>query len=116
MATLAGSWEERLLRRVAWIGRILIIGLVATIASRWQRGVVAIDVTFRALPGRRLVRPRQEKCGVVVIERGVRPDGGVVAHFARRRESRRSMRGVRGAGVILLVAGVASRRMQVVVV
>ena len=116
MATLAGSWEECLLRRVAWIGRILIIGLVATIARCWQRRVVAIDVTFRALPWWHRVRPRQWKCGVVVIERGVRPDCCVMAHFARRRESRRSMRGVRRAGVILLVAGVASRRIQVVVV
>lgn len=87
MAALARSREERLLRRVARVGRILIIGLVATIASGRQRGVVAVNVAFRALPGRYSVRAGQRKCGVVVIERGVGPDRGVMAHLARRGES-----------------------------
>ena len=47
---------------------------------------------------------RERERSVVVIERGVGPDDGVVAEFAGSRESGRRVRGVVRAGVILLMA------------
>ena len=62
------------------------------------------------------MRAGQGEGRVVVIERGVCPHGGVVAEFARRRESGRSVRGIVGAGVVLLVARVAQGTVQRIIV
>lgn len=88
VAVLACSREELLLRIVARIRRVLVIGLVATIASRGQRGVVAVHMAIGALAWRHGVRPGQWECRVVVVERGVGPDTGVVAQLARGWKSR----------------------------
>ena len=51
-----------------------------------------------------------------MIERRVCPDGGVVAQFARGRESGRGVRGIVRARVVLLVARVAQGAVQRIVV
>ena len=116
MARRAGGREELRLRGVAGIGGVVVIGLMAADTSRGQRGVVAVDVAVGAYPRRCLVRAGQGECRVVVIERGVRPDGGVVAQFARGRESGRRVRGIVRARVVLLVARVAQGVVQRIVV
>lgn len=62
------------------------------------------------------MRSGQRKWGVVVVERRIRPSHGIVAHRARCRESGRRVRGIIGGAVILLVARVALRTIQRVVV
>ena len=62
------------------------------------------------------MRSGQRECGVVVVERRIRPGHCVVAHRAGCRESGRRVRGIIGRGVILLVARVALRAIQRVVV
>ena len=52
MASRAGGREELRLRGVAWIRGVVVIGLMAADTGRGQRGVVAIDVTVSACPGR----------------------------------------------------------------
>ena len=78
--------EELRLRRVAWIGAVVVIGLMAADASGRQCRVVAVDVAKRASRGR-MGAGQREWC-VVVIERRIRPQHSVVAQFARRREAR----------------------------
>ena len=51
-----------------------------------------------------------------MIKRRICPDSGVVAEFAGRRESGRRVRRVGGTRVVLLVAGIAQRAVQRVVV
>jgi hypothetical protein len=76
---------------------------MATDARERQRGVVIVDMAVRAQTRRHRVRTSKGKRCVVVIKRGVGPDDGVVAEFARSGESGRRVRGVVGAGVILLM-------------
>jgi len=116
VAVLARGREELLLRRVAGIGGVVVIGLMAADTSRGQRGVVAVDVAVGAYPRRCLVRAGEGECRIVVIERGVCPDGGVVAQFARGRESGRRVRGIVRSRVVLLVARVAQGVVQRIVV
>lgn len=81
--------EELRLRRMAWIGRIVVVVLMATDTRQWQRRVVIVDMAVRARTRRHHVRAsKRERC-VVVIKRGVSPDDGVVAKFAGSRESGR---------------------------
>lgn len=68
VAVLARGGEELRLCRVARVCGILIIRLVAAVASRWQRGVIAVDMALRTLTRRHSMRPSQRKCRVVVIE------------------------------------------------
>lgn len=68
MAVLARRREELRLRRVAWIGRIVVVLLMASTARRGQRCVIVVDVTIAALPGRHSVRTGQGEGRVVVIE------------------------------------------------
>ncbi len=62
------------------------------------------------------MRSGQREWGVVVVERRIRPCNCVVAYRAGCRESGRRVRGIIGRGVILLVARVALRTIQRVVV
>ena len=104
VAGLACSRKELRLRRVTWIGRVVVVVLMATDARQGQRGVVAVDMAVRAHTRRHHVRTgKGERC-VVVIECGVGPDDGVVAEFTGRRESGRRVRRIVRAGVILLMA------------
>lgn len=104
VAGLARGREELRLRRVSWIRRVVVISLVATDASRRQRGVVVIDVTIAALAWRDRVRSRQRECSVVVVEGGVGPDNRVMANLARGGESRGRVRWIGRACIILLMA------------
>ena len=115
MAGRARGREELLLRGMAGIGGVVVIGLMAANTSRRQRGVVAVDVAVGAYPRGCLVRAGQGECRVVVIERGICPDGSVMAEFAGRRESGRRMRRISGSGVVLLVARIARRAVERVV-
>ena len=112
MAVLACRWEELRLRLVARIGCVVVIRLVASVARRGQRGVVAIDMAIGTYARRHGVRAGQRECGVVVVEGRICPDGCVVAQFAGGRESRRSMRGVGCTRIVLLVARVAERAVE----
>ena len=116
MAGRASGREELRLRRVARIGCVVVVGLMTTDTRGGQRHVVAVDMAVGAYPRRCLVRAGQGKGRVVVIERGVCPDGGVVAEFACSRESGRSVRGIVGAGVVLLVARVAQGTVQRIII
>lgn len=60
--------EELRLGRMAWIGRIVVIVLMATDARQWQRRVVAVDMAVRANTRRHHVRTRKRERCVVVIE------------------------------------------------
>ena len=68
MAGLARRREKLRLSRVAWIGGFVVVGLMAPDARRWQRCVIAVDVTIAALPGRNSVRTSQGEGCVVVVK------------------------------------------------
>ena len=112
MARRAGGREELRLRCVAWIGGVVVIGLMAADTSRGQRRVVAVDVAVGAYPRRHYVRAGQREGGVVVIKRGIGPVRRVVTKFARSGEASRCVGRVGCAGVILLVARVAQSAIQ----
>ena len=116
VAGLARCGEELRLCRVARIRRVVVVGLVAPDARRRQRGVVVVHVAIGAHARRHRMRTGQGEGSVVVVEGRVGPDGRVVADLARRGEARSCMRWVRGVGVILLVARIAERAVQGVVI
>ena len=116
MAVLARRREELRLRRMARIGRVVVVGLMTADACDGQRCVVGVDVAIAAQPGRHGVRSRKREGGVVVIEDGICPDGRVMTDVTRRRESRRLMRRIIRASIVLLVTRVAERAVQRVVV
>ena len=116
MAVLAGSWEELGLRRVARIGAVVVVGLMAADTGGRQRRVIAVDVAVRTLPRWNQVRPGQRECSVVVVEGGVRPYHCVMAQLAGSWKSRRRVRRIVCPGVILLMTRVAQSAGQVVVV
>lgn len=116
VAGLAGGREELWLRRVSWIRRVVVVRLVAADARCRQGRVVVVDVAIRANAWRYQVRSRQRERCVVVIERGVSPDDRVVTEFAGGRESRRSVRRIVRVAVILLMARIAQRAIQRVIV
>ena len=62
------------------------------------------------------MRSGQGESRVVVIERRICPDSGVMAEFAGRRESGRRVRRAGGSRVVLLVARVAQCAIESVVV
>ncbi len=104
VAVLACRWEELGLRRVARIGGVVVIRLMAADAGCRQRRVVVVHVAIGANTRRHRMRSRQRERRVVVVKGRIRPDHRVMAEFARRRESRRCMRWIRRTGVVLLVA------------
>jgi len=112
VAVLACCREELRLSLVTRIGRVVVIGLMATDAGRGQSGVVAVDVAFGALPRRNRVRSRQREGGVVVVERRICPDSRVMTDLARSGEASGGVRRVGGTRVVLLMARVAQRAVQ----
>ena len=116
VASLAGGREELRLRLVSGVGRVVVVGLVAANARGRQRRVIVVNVAIGADPRRNGVRASKGEGRVVVIERGIRPAGRVVAEFARGREARRRMGRIGSARVVLLVARVAERAVQRVIV
>lgn len=103
----ARSREELRLRCMARIGGVVVVRLMAADAGRRQGCVIAVDVAQGA--SRCRVGSSQRERRVVVIERGICPDGRVMAEFAGCREAGGCVGRVGRAGVILLVAGVAER-------
>lgn len=79
-----------------------------------QRGVVVVGVALRT--GDSDVRSCEWERGVVVIEGRARPGGRVVACGTRGWESGRRVIGVRGSGIVCLMAGVAVGRYCCVVI
>ena len=79
VAILACLREELRLRFVTWIRRVVVIRCVASIAIRWQRRVVVVNVAIHAMPRRRQVGTGQGEGRVVVVERRVCPVNGVMA-------------------------------------
>lgn len=116
VAGLARRGEELRLRRVARVRGVVVIGLMAADAGGRQRGVVVIDVAVRAHARRHHVRTGQRESGGVVVKSGVGPHIGVMAKFARGGKARSGMSWVVGSRVILLMARVAKRAVQRVVV
>ena len=109
VASLARSREELLLRTVARVCGVVVIGLMAADACDGQSRVIAVHVAVRALARWHCVVSRQRECRVGVIKGGVGPDRGVMAQLTRGGESRRSMGGIVRARIIFLMAGVAQR-------
>lgn len=68
VAGQARGREELRLRGVAWIGGVVVVGLMASDTCSGQSCVVAINVAIAASPRRHGVRAGQWECRVVVIE------------------------------------------------
>ena len=68
-------------------GRV-VVGLMATHASRSGDVVIPVYVTIEALTRRHRVRPSQSESGAGVVEFAVGPKHGVMAALARRGEVR----------------------------
>jgi len=110
----ACGWEMR--GRVVRIIRVQLIRLMAAVAIRRQRRVVAIDVAVYADSRRHHVRAGQRESRLAVIKHRVRPLNGVVANFARLREFRRHVIRILGAVEVREVARHARCVVQLVVV
>ena len=94
---------------------VVVVGLVAGDAGRHRNVVVVVDVAIGADARWIGMRSGQHKAGRGVVEFAIRPEHGVVAVFARRREP--AMRNRRGRVVVVrLVARDAGRDRNVVVV
>ena len=116
MAVLTCGREELWLRRVPGVCAVVVIRLMTADAGCRQSRVVVVYVAVCAFARRHHVRSGQRECGVVVVERRIRPRHRVMAYGAGCREAGRGVRGIIGRCVILLVAGVARTASQVVVV
>ncbi len=116
VATLAGSGEKLWLSRVAGIGRVVVVGLMATDAGSGKSGVVVVDMAIRADARRHQVRTCKGEGRVVVIESGVGPDARIVAQLARCRESGCGVCRVVRPRVVLLMARIAESAIQRVIV
>src|SRR5215471_15439027 len=88
---------------------------MAADACDGQRCVVGVDVAIAAQLGRYGVRSRKRESGVVVIEDGICLDGRVMTDVTCRWESRRLMRRIIRASIVLLVTRVAERAVQRVI-
>jgi len=116
VARLTGRREKLRLRRMTRVRGVVVVGLMAADAGRGERRVVVVDMAVGTHARRHQVRASQgEGCGVVV-EGGVGPRGSVVTKLARGGESCRGVRRIGGATVILLVARIAERAVQRIVV
>ena len=96
----------------------VVIGLMTRDASRVGQLVIIVDMALRTLRAGQ-VEPRQRPPSSRVIESAVRPEHGVMAEFACRREAGGNMVDRGGRGVVIgLVAADAHRvsRGQVVII
>ena len=104
VTSLARSREELWLLGVPRVRRVVVISLMASDASGWQRSVVVVDVAIGANARRHRVRTGQREGSVVVVEGRVGPDGRVMTYLAGRRVSGGGVNRIRRTRVILLVA------------
>lgn len=102
--------------RVIRIIGVQIIRLMAAVAIRRQRRVVAIDVAVHADSRWHHVRAGQRESRLAVIKHRIRPLNGVVADFAGLREFRRHVIRILGAVEVREVARHARCVVQLVVV
>ena len=110
---LAGGREPGMSHRAHCV---VVVGLMATDASRGGDVVVVIDVAICTLPRRHSVRAGQREPGRRVIKACRLPGSGVVARLASLRESAAHMVRIGRALEILQVTRHAGRAGQVVVV
>lgn len=87
------------------------IRLVAAVAGGGKSRVVAVRVALRTRNRRVGAGQREYRC---VIERGCRPVRGCVAQRAIRREPAGDVIGIRGSGIVRLMATVAISRRSLV--
>src|SRR5271165_538459 len=116
VASLARRGKELRLRGVSGIGCGVVIRLVATDAGRRERRVIVVDVAAHALRRGDGVHAGQREWRVVVVERRVRPQDGVVAQFALLRESGGGVIRVGGSVEVGQMTGHAGGAGQVVVI
>ena len=116
VAGLASRREELGLRRMSRVRSVVVVGLMTADAGRGQRRVIVVDVAVCALPRRHCVHAGQRERRVVMVKGGVRPGSGVVTQFARGGKAGRGVGRIGRAGVILLVARVAQRAVEAVVI
>ena len=88
---------------VIWIGRVVVVRLVATHAGRRQCRVIVVHVAVRT--GHGGMRPGQRECGRIVIESRAGPVCGAMAHVARSREADLRVHRVIRVVVVGLVTG-----------
>ena len=114
MAVLASRWEARsnmIYRRFS----VVVVGLVAGHACRAGQVVVVVDVALRARRSRVEARQCPPRAGMVKL--AIRPQNGVMAAGASRREAQRNVVDWRLRVVVVrLMARDAGRIRQVVVV
>ena len=79
VAVLARRGEKLRLRGVPGIRSVVVIGLVAPNTRRRQGRVIVVYVAIRTYPGGNYVGPGEWEGRVVVVERRVRPNRGVMA-------------------------------------
>ena len=113
-----GDGEERGVhaRGMGRVGGPVVVGLMAGAARVAVQVVVAVDVTVSAYPWRNGVQSDQGETRVVVIKGGVCPVDRVVAGFAGGGEPSRRVRRVGGPVVVGLMARIAERAIQRIVV
>jgi len=116
VAVLARCWEELRLCRVTGVAGVVVVSLMASDASRRQRGVVAVDVAIGAHARWHSMRAGQGEGCVVVVERRVCPYSGVMTELAGGRETGGGMCRIGRAGVVLLMARVAQGAVQRIIV
>lgn len=116
VAGLARGWEELWLGLVSRIRGVVVVRLVATYACGRKSGVVSVHVTVHALPRRHGVRTGERERRVVVVEGGVCPDRSVVAQLAGGWKTGSGVRRICGPRVVLLVARIAQRAIQRIIV
>jgi len=116
VAILTGRGKELGLRFVARIRRLVVIRLMASNAGCRQCRVVVVDVAIRADARRHGVRSGKGEGRVAVIESRIGPHGCIVADFASGGKSSRRVRRIVCAGIVFLMARIAQRAVQRVVI
>lgn len=109
MAGLASRREELRLRGMRRVCSAVVIGLMTRDAEVAVQAVVVVYVAVGAYPWRHGMQSGQREAGVVMVKRRICPVDGIVAHFARSRESSCCVRWRRSACIVLLVARIAKR-------
>lgn len=104
-----GTVGRKSSRRVTRVIGVLVVGLVATEASRVGTGQAEVVVHMALLALQRGVRTGKRESRCRMIERGARPIGCAVAHGAIRREARSHVVGISSFLEIRQVAGGTGR-------